>query len=392
MRAFDIAVVGGGPAGSSTAIALARLGHAVLLLDRARFPRHKVCGDFLNPVSWPLLEELGVAEAVLNCAHAKITHFAVSSARGQAAAGALPSCELPHCGLGLQRYFLDDVLIQRAKAVGVQVREECSVTAMLRDRAGWVIQCRTGNGPETQHARLLVGADGRNSRVARQLKLDAAPARAASVGFQMRFNLPAGVEQSVQLHQFPGGYAGVVRLDRRTINVAFTVQRSALGALPSLATLCQQHLDGNPALRKLLLGSEPCGKLRSVWPVYFPARRRHGDGFVLVGDAAQVTEPLTGEGIYFALRSGQLAARSIAKGLKNPRSLGGELAQYESACRREFRKRAHLNACLRTVMAHPALLSPALLVLGWRKELLQALLRRVCGGASYGSAAAQELI
>lgn len=389
MQRFDVAVIGAGPAGSSTAITLAGLGCTVVLLDRARFPRNKLCGDFLNPINWPVLEDLGVADAVRDCNHVKVSGFSVSSASGQKAACALPPQDALHSGLGIQRYFLDDALINRARQLGVTVQEDCKVLAISRETPGWAINCRTSEGDEIRRAPMLVGADGRNSKVARELKLDTPAAqKRGSVGFQMRLKLASGIEDSVQVYHFRGGYAGVVRIDSDTINIAFTIARSSLRDTISFQALRKQYLEQNSALRELLFHSEPCSKLRSIWPVYFPARRSYGDGFVLVGDAAQVTEPVTGEGIYFALKSGQLAARSIADALRNPKSSRLALARYESACHKELGKRTRLNKCLRSLMRHPALLDAAVFLLRWRKELLEALLRQVCGGASHRGAAA----
>jgi geranylgeranyl reductase family protein len=388
MHPFDVAVIGAGPAGSSTAITLAGLGCTVILLDRARFPRHKLCGDFLNPINWPVLEELGVAGAVRDCQPVKISRFALSSASGQSAAGPLPLQDARHSGLGLQRYVFDELLVKRAKRAGVTVQEGCHVTAISREKTAWAINCRTSGGDETRYARFLVAADGRNSKTARQLKLVVPPRRDGSIGFQVRLKLVAGLKDSVEIYQFAGGYAGVLRLDHETINLAFTLERPCLRTAAAFQELRKYYLSGNPALRDLLSRAEPCSELRSVWPVYFPARKRFGENFLLVGDAAQVTEPVTGEGVYFALKSGQLAAESIAAGLQKPNSLGLELARYERACRRAFNKRARLNACLRILMNQPSLLSSTLSLLGRHQALLAAVLRRVCGGAPTESAAA----
>ncbi len=390
MRRFDVAVIGAGPAGSATAITLAGLGCAVLLLDRARFPRDKLCGDFLNPINWPILEDLGAADAVRECKHVKISGFSVTSARGQRAASPLPAHDALHSGLGIQRYFLDYALVNRAKKLGVTVQDGYKVLAITRETTGWAINCRTPEGNETRHARLLVGADGRNSKVARQLNLDGpGPHQRGSVGFQMRLNLASGIEDSVQVYYFRGGYAGVIRIDPDTINVAFTIGRSFLPDGISFQGLRKNYLEQNSDLRDLLLHSEPCGQLRSIWPVYFAPRKRYGDGFVLVGDAAQVTEPVTGEGIYFALKSGQLAARSIAGALRHGGSFSDHLARYESACTEEFGRRARINMGLRLLMTRPVLLGAAVRLVGWRRDLLEAVLMQVCGGA-YRHAAAEE--
>ena len=137
MHTYDVAVVGAGPAGSAAAITLAQLGARTVLFDRAQFPRHKLCGDFLNPAAWPVLHKLGAADAVRACVHAHISSFSVTSAAGQLAASALPLRHDSEPALGIQRYYLDNVLIQRAGDLGVMVRQGCPVTTLQRDGGVW---------------------------------------------------------------------------------------------------------------------------------------------------------------------------------------------------------------------------------------------------------------
>jgi flavin-dependent dehydrogenase len=276
------------------------------------------------------------------------------------------------------------VLIRRAGDLGVTVRQGCPVTTLERDGVLWRVAYREGARQEIIRARLLIGADGRNSRVARQLGLDGRHKRSGSLGFQLRLRLAPhianGVESAVALYQFPGGYAGVVRVDAETINLASAVERDRCRGQLSFHALRSAHLDGNAALRNLLDHAEPCSEVRWVWPVYFPARRRFGPGFLLAGDAAQVTEPLTGEGIYFALRSGQLAALSAVTALAGGTAGAAALAAFEAACRREFAGRARLNRGLQFLVQRPALLDGALVLFGKRKRWLGAMLKRVCSG------------
>jgi flavin-dependent dehydrogenase len=191
----------------------------------------------------------------------------------------------------------------------------------------------------------------------------------------------------VQLYHFRGGYAGVVRIDPDTINVAFTIDRSSLRDPISFQALRKGYLEQNSRMRDLLCHSESCGKLRSTWPIYLPPRKRYGRGFALVGDAAQVTEPVSGEGIYFALKSGQLAARSIAEALRDTRFADVVLTSYESAYNDELGTRVRLNTGLRLLMNRPVLLGAAVFLLERRKDWLQAVLRQICGGTCQSATA-----
>ena len=201
---------------------------------------------------------------------------------------------------------------------------------------------------------------------------------ASSVGFQVHLRNVHVVSNSVEIHQFPGGYAGLARVDEETVNLCLTLSRAQLGKSPSFDKLRQHWLDGNRYLHGLLVDAEPVSVLRSVWPVYFPSRRCGGERFLLVGDAAGVTEPVTGEGIYFALRSGQLAASTLAGVLRQGRWNDAVLRQYERACRNAFSARLRLNRWIQFLMYRPQLLGAVLRLFTEQRWFLDSLVRRVC--------------
>ena len=116
MNQFDVAIVGAGPAGSSTAITLAQRGYQVALLDRAMFPRDKLCGDFLNPINWPVLDDLNVGPDLLSLPHAKVNRFRISAADGAEANSELPVLGDREFGLGLKRFHLDHLLLSGRSA------------------------------------------------------------------------------------------------------------------------------------------------------------------------------------------------------------------------------------------------------------------------------------
>jgi geranylgeranyl reductase family protein len=373
MQDFDVAIVGAGPAGCSSAITLAQLGYEVVLIDRAIFPREKLCGDFVNPINWPVLQQLDVSEDVLDRRHAKITRFLITSADGAQATSPLPSAGGRQFGLGLRRYDLDHALLERAKSLAVTVNEGSRVKTIAKHSRGWTVEIERGGERASLRAKLLVGADGRNSPLARRLGL-VAGRQSGFVGFQIQLTQVSGVRDSVEIHQFAGGYAGLVRVDEDTVNLGFTVNQSLLGKPVSYPSLRQNFLCGNPFLRESLASGEPASELRSVWPVYFKARRCFGEGFILVGDAARVTEPVTGQGIFLALRSGQLGGRAIGEALRQKTSL----RQYHRACRNEFGAGLRVNYLIGALAHRTKLLTPLIRFLGRRNEILRTLVSMVC--------------
>jgi geranylgeranyl reductase family protein len=385
MQGFDVAVIGGGPAGASAAITLAKFGYSVLLVERAVFPRDKLCGDFINPANWPILQELNVSQDVLAREHAEVRKFRLTASNGTEAATALPMDGAQKFGLGFRRYYLDQLLMERAKRDGASVVEGAKVKRLCKEAEGWILQFERAGELVSHRAKIVVGADGRNSWVAWRLGAGGVQrSRRGSVGFAVQLKKLHGLDGSVEIHQFPGGYAGLVRVDARTINLCFTIARSSLQPSVSFEALRNLQLNKNPFLRDELIDAEPCGDLRSVSPVYFPPRKCFGDGFLLVGDAARVTEPVTGEGIYFALRSGQLAGKTIDGALRRRDTTSKCLSPYQRACCEEFRKRFRLNYLARVLARHPSLLSSLIGFSAKRRHLLDSMVQSVCALDSRG--------
>jgi geranylgeranyl reductase family protein len=380
MEHFDVAIIGAGPAGSSAAIALARKGYSVALLDKEQFPREKLCGDFLNPISWPLLRELEVEREILARSHVKVTTFSFSSFFGEEAEVPLPtSKDGTVFGLGLRRFDLDHVLLNRAKSEGTRDFQNCKLKELKRESRSWLLRFdRTGVIQELR-ATVLIGADGRNSWVGYHLGMTSSAAmQGRAIGFQLRLKSSDPVSGKVEIHLYPGGYAGVVGLGDNTLNLCLAVDKVRLQHHRSLDRLLQFGLSSNPLLETILRRSELAGEARSVYPVYFPPRRSCGDRVLLVGDAARVNEPVTGEGVYFALKSGQLAARAIDQAFRKSDFSAAHLYSYERECRSAFRTRWRINAFVRWLIYRPALLSPLVRFSQKRVRLLDSLVHTIC--------------
>ena len=375
MKILDAVIVGAGPAGSATAISLARNGYNVALIDKQQFPREKLCGDFVNPINWPLFRELGVEKRILAEAHSPVTGFRITSPSGESAEALFSgSSQVPGYGLGLMRARLDDVLLQRASEVGATIKTGCRLRLISKSPAGWKLETSTG---ESWTAKMLVGADGRNSGLAKRLGLNKRTGqRSRSVGFQMRFNC-AETNERIEIHLFPGGYAGFINVGRGIATLGLAIDKNALSGRDAVASL-SERLAENPFLKRILCQYAGGDRLRSAYPVYFPKRRSYAEGVLLVGDAARVTEPVSGEGIFFAMTSGILAAGTLDDALRKGDVSERLLANYEQACRRVFRRRTFINSLLRFAVYRPALLNRIVHWSAINNRLLNAIVDQVC--------------
>ena len=375
MKLFDAVIIGAGPSGSATAIDLARRGYGVALIDKQNFPREKLCGDFINPINWGIFADLGVADRVLAAPHGEVTGFRITNCSGREAEARFRSRNLePSMGLGLRRAALDQLLVERAAELGAVTHLGCRIEKLSRIVHGWDVKIKE----ENWQAKNLIGADGRNSWVAQQLGLNRSAAiQGRSVGFQSRLRCAGVTRGQIQIHLFPGGYAGVVELGDGTITLGIAIDKRRLGRERG-ADFVFNALAQNTQLQKIIEHSNGAAQLSSVYPVYFPKRRSVTDHALLVGDAARVSEPVTGEGIYFAMHSGLLAAETIDLALRQKNLSANALAGYERACRRAFRSRLALNSVLRFAVYRPGLVDPLIRLSAKNGRLLDALVDVVC--------------
>ncbi len=315
---FDVIVVGGGPAGSSCAMMLARDGVRVLLLEKSRFPRDKICGDCVNPRIWGLFETLGVAGEIRQQMHTPISSVTIRIGNGRCREIPVPA------GRGgpfiaISRSVLDDILLRRAAADGVEVLHEMRITDIQRgDR--WGVKARSCAGDATRYTcSELVGADGRNSVVARWVaQPQPTPVRGAEasgrVGIQWETDRQDAIGNSLEMVLFDCGYGGVVNLGDESANVAMVVE-------PGVAQLAFSDFHGflsrtlwNPGDgRARFPNVMPRGELRASSPIGPRHALRRSPHARCIGDARSLVEPLSGLGVLFAVHDGVSAAWDVLK-------------------------------------------------------------------------------
>lgn len=377
---FDTIVVGAGPAGSSLASQLGRSGLKVLLLDKRRFPRPKVCGEYMSPQALAMLDRLGVLEEVERTGARKLQGLAVRSARGQSFRGdylpVLDHAPYRPYGLGIRREIFDEILFRHAaQTPGVEVREGFIVRDLIRVKnkvcgiRGW-----NRERAETEiDAALVVGADGSRSLVARLAGLGKPPSL-EKFAFSAHFE---GLrdENRGELHLGPNCYAGIAPVDAGLTNVNLVVDRKRLGDIRGeVAGFFERELHGIPGMSKRIEGARRVSPVRSTGPMAWRTRAAIADGVLLVGDAADFVDPFTGEGIFMALQSAELAAPTIVAALASAGPGKKELLPYQRARRRELARK--ISACwgLQRILYHKRLMDWAVGELGRKPRLAQGVL------------------
>jgi geranylgeranyl reductase family protein len=338
METFDLAIVGAGPAGSSCAAFCALGGLRTLVLEREKFPREKVCGDCLNPSSWAVLRRLGIADRVRQLPHAILNTVEFIAIGGQKVTVDLASGE--ENLIAIKRSLFDALMMSRAREFGAQIHEETRVTALTPARNGsdWKIETAQA---AIFSARTLVGADGRNSTVARLCNLLPRPAR-ERVALQAHIPLPAGFGSRVVLQFLREGYSGQAPVNENELNLCLVSKPPNVSALRRWAEQCfslqQDH------------------SWHTITPLTRIALLPAHDNLFMVGDAARVVEPFTGEGIYYALRSGELAAQAIVKTVRGNCEVD-PVNEYAQAHAAMYRGRLWVNRLARAAVLSPRVAS-----------------------------------
>jgi len=338
---FDVVVVGAGPAGTACASALAREGLHVLLIDRARFPRDKICGCCINPACWPLFRLLGVADEVAATATLDLSGIRIVSEMGNTLYQPTPA-NLPGPFLALSRNILDEVLLNGAIRAGA---EFLGSTQLLSFESGDQVRVSmsSGAGRATVDARYLVGADGRNSVVASRVHPERSSSSPRRVALQWYAPFQPSLRGDLVLASFRQGYFGVVNIDRTASNIAMVVDTDGCPtSVHQLPKLIDAHVRSTPSLTRFISDLSPASPISSAYPIN-PRRNTARSGRVfLAGDARCTVEPITGEGILFGISDGIRTAVAILK------SDGRKAVDYPP-----YRSRFTANQVASRLLRHP---------------------------------------
>jgi len=324
----DATILGAGPAGSLAALILARAGFDVLLLDKAEFPRPKVCGDCLHPRSWEIWDRQGLTGGFEALEHYPIHHLQISADFRSPAT--LPLEARGRGERAVSREILDQWLLEEARRAGAQVRTRCIP-----------YELKPNNTLITSHGifqgRVLIGADGRNSWLAHQAGLSAPRSRCPRTAWQTTLPVDRAAD-AVHMTFFPEGYFGLAPFNARQANLCMVLQQKARTTPQAIA---ERYFPG-------------CGPLtwRSSAPITRPAFRPAGGRVLLAGDAARVVEPFTGEGITMALASGELAADLTLRALSHGQ-LDQLAAAYTAAHHALYQRVSWQNGLTRWLGTHP---------------------------------------
>lgn len=376
----EVLVVGGGPAGTSTAVALARAGVDVLLVDRARFPRPKPCAEYLSPEASRILDAMGALGAVESTGAAQLAGVVVRAPTGDRIHGEFLSGHgyTPYrpLGLSVRREVLDKVLIDAAHAASVDVREGARVIQLEPRHLGYDVTIVSDGSTTRVSADLVVGADGLHSMVAKRLGLTGSARWPRRIALVAHYEGVEDIGRLAEMHVEHDGFVGIADVGHGTTTVALVVPatrgRELAGRKEEFLTrwiASKRHLAPRFQHARRVAPVSACGPFASH------AKHAWTTDALLVGDAADFFDPFTGEGIFAALRGGELAAAATldardARGSARRRAL----RSYERSRRQAFSGKWIVERVIAAVVARPWLINRAARTLSGRRDMADLLI------------------
>jgi menaquinone-9 beta-reductase len=339
----DVVVVGGGPAGAAAAARLAAGGFRTVLVDRASFPRDKVCGDFVGPMALAELADLGVAQLAAFGATAAMATLALHVDSDRPALLGIPEVDgIPGYGRVIPRLQLDAWIVDAARQAGATVLEGRKAQAVRQGPDAVIVTGGGAAGPWQLRARLLLGADGSNSMVARTLRGGAPPGRDRITAVRAYFDDVEGPAGQGDIwfrgDTFPG-YHWLFPAAGGSANLGVGMLVSTYPQSPrNLRDMLERLIAEDASVRDRLRGARMRGKvLGHPLTTYDPRLPLVGDRVMLLGDAAGLINPLNGEGIQYALHSARWAADIAAGRLVSDRLDAASLEGYQQRVQQSLR-------------------------------------------------------
>ncbi|HET6979976.1 MAG TPA: NAD(P)/FAD-dependent oxidoreductase [Pyrinomonadaceae bacterium] len=373
---FDVIVAGGGPAGSSAAIRLATNGMRVLLAEQKRFPRPKLCGEFISPECQRHFENLGVADAIKTTGPTALTETVFYSARGHHVT--IPSDWFGRpAALGLSRAVMDHVLLQRARDCGVTVLEDTTITEPIlegRDVRG--VKLKTNGHDEEYFAPLTIDATGRAHILSRKLHTGEPKSRAKLIAFKVHLRNTRVAPNACEIYFYPEGYGGLSSVENGISNLCFII---------SAEQVKRHHSDPEVVMREMVMKNQRAAYtlehaqtesewLSASWERFGRQKPSPANGLLAIGDSAAFIDPFTGSGMLMAFESGELAAEVIVR--QRDKLATNELCTtYAIEYAQKFDSRLRISGWLRRLAFKPRLAGLGIAICGTSNRLRNRIAR-----------------
>ena len=357
---YDAVVIGAGPAGSSVALALARQGRSVAIIERSQFPRRKVCGEFMSAVNLQILDRLGAGGRIRATAGPEVKRLALF-ASGPGIEAGMPRAAGDAYGRALGRDALDDILLSEARKTGAEVFQPWRAVEISAEGERSAVRIETRSACRTLIAPVVIAAHGSWEQGRLVSNLDRCNRPHDFLGFKAHFTEAGLPLDMMPLLAFPGGYGGMVWADRGRLSLSCCIRRDVLAevrgryrSMSAAESLYAHLLASCPGVASATENARLTGEWLAAGPIRPGIRAQYAGDIFRVGNVAGESHPIIAEGISMALQSSWLLARELARFEewdRDARATAGR--RYTIAWKRQFSNsrqgRVHPGAC-----GHPA--------------------------------------
>lgn len=379
---FDAIIIGAGPAGSTVSLALARMGWSVAVVEKASFPRRKVCGEFMSATSLAVIDRLGIGDTLRRAAGPEIRRLALF-AGDDVVKARMPAASDGGFGRALGRDVLDDLLVRAARGAGAQIFQPCQAVAVSAEDGVQRVRIAMRDRATMLRAPVLIAAHGSWEHGNLSTQLEKINNPSDFFGFKTHFRDASLAPDIMPLLAFPGGYGGIVWADSGRLSLSCCMRRDALARArktygnTSASEAVHRHLMAScRGVRDVVGNANLEGQWLAAGPIRPGIRQRYAADIFRVGNVAGESHPIIAEGISMAIQSGWLLALELSR--VDARSLAGREAagkRYSAAWRTQFATRIYAATAFAQIairpssanFAHAAIkAAPAILTIGAR--------------------------
>ncbi|MDR6301609.1 NAD(P)/FAD-dependent oxidoreductase [Mesonia maritima] len=346
MRKPEIIIIGGGLAGLTAAIHLARENFKVTLFEKETYPKHKVCGEYISNEIQPYFESLEFD--IFELQPKKINRFLFSTQSGKTV-----EATLPLGGLGISRFSLDYFLFQKALENNVTILQENVINLTFVNNF-FQIETHTGNKYE---APIVLGAFGKRSNLDKEFKRDFIQQKSSWLAVKAHYQHSEFPANRVELHNFKGGYCGLSKTENEAVNVCYLTTYSSFKNYKNTTEFKENVLMKNPHLYSFFKNSKCLfEKELTIAQISFDSKTQVENHVLMLGDAAGLIHPLCGNGMAMAIHSAKLAVESILLSTENNQFNRKSLEKsYQKKWQKQFKKRMQTGNILQKVLLRPTL-------------------------------------
>ncbi len=369
MKTYDVTIVGGGLAGLTAAIDLKNKGLTILVIEKRKYPHHRVCGEYVSNEVVPYLESLGIFLKKKGAVNIDTLQFSTVS-------GDSVLTKLPLGGMGISRYTFDNLLYEKALELKVDFVFQGALSISFQNDQFEVAT----DGKEIFSSTLVIGAYGKRSNLDKQLKRNFIQQKSSwlAVKAHYKYEFPNNL---VALHNFKGGYGGLSKVESGAINFCYLTNYGTFQKEKNIENFNRKVVGRNPFLASFLKKAEPLFKEPlTIAQISFDRKKAMESHVLMCGDTAGLIHPLCGNGMSMAIHAAKIASERIIRFLENKNYPRAQLERdYQEEWTNTFRRRLWVGRRAQSILLNETLSSMALSTAIKSPRLLRSIIERTHG-------------